>query len=107
MKIPVQSDLVPVLQQQVDLRRVLLDDPAGNKESLAQLELCKLLDQARDRDQRVVTHPLLRRDEVVGCFLVVPVKGAVGVHVPGHRHRAARAVWPWDRVCNHRLSFRK
>src|SRR5262249_41793102 len=27
---------------------------------------------------------------------------AVGIHVPGHRDRAALAVRPWDRVCDHR-----
>jgi hypothetical protein len=101
-----QCDLVAVFEQQIDLRRIFLDDPAGNKKGQMQIAARELVDQARDRDQRVVARPGLCPDKVVGGVLIVPVEGAVGVHVPGHRDSAARAVRPRDRVGSHGLSCR-
>src|SRR3984893_12319111 len=100
VEIAVQCDLVAMLEQKVDLRRVFLDDPARNEEGQAQIAARELLDEARDRDQRVVARPGLCRDEIVGGLLIVPVEGTVGVHVPGHRDRAARPIWPRDRGRN-------
>jgi hypothetical protein len=63
VKIAVQRDFVAVFEQQVDLRRVLLDDPAGNEEGQVQIAARELLDEARNRDQRVVARPGLCRDQ--------------------------------------------
>jgi hypothetical protein len=38
----VQCDLVAVLEQQVDLRRVFLDDPGGDEKGQVQIATCKL-----------------------------------------------------------------
>ena len=37
VEIAVQRDFVAVFEQEVDLRRVLLDDPAGNEEGQVQI----------------------------------------------------------------------
>jgi hypothetical protein len=63
VEIAVQRDLVTVPQQQVDLRRVFLDNPAGNEEGLARAEARELLDEARDRDQRVVAPRIAPRPD--------------------------------------------
>src|SRR5215813_11232710 len=80
VEITVQCDLMPVLLQKVDLRRVFLNDPAGHEEGQVQITARELLAKARDRNQRVVPRPGLRGDKIVGCRLIVPVEGAVSVH---------------------------
>src|SRR5215831_21294571 len=92
VEITVQCDLMPVFLQKVDLRRVFLNDPAGHEEGQVQITARELLAEARDRDQRVVSRPGLRCDEIVRGLLIVPVEGTVSVHVPGHRDGTSRTI---------------
>src|SRR5262245_22565149 len=48
-----------------------------------------------------VARPGLRRDQIVCRVLVVPVEGAVGVHVPGHGDCTTRAARPRNRIGDH------
>src|SRR6516162_10866093 len=52
VQVAVQPDLVAVFREQVNLRRIFLDDPARHEKGQPQLAARELLDQPRDRDQR-------------------------------------------------------
>src|SRR5580704_14449347 len=73
VEISMERNFVTVRRQEIDLRRILLDDPTGNEKGEAQIAARELIDEARDRDRWIVPGPGLRRDKVVGRLAVVPI----------------------------------
>ena len=91
VQVAVQADLVAVFREQVDLRRIFLDDPARHEKGQPQLAARELLDQPRDRDQRVVRYvPRIGR---VDCYALRRSEfGRSGTETdPNELHAVARS----------------
>ena len=99
--VAVVAELVPRGQDGVDRLRVRLDAPARHEERLPEPVAREEVEETRHRHLRVVAQHGRHRHAVRRRVREVEVHQALGVHVEGERHRAARAMRPGNRVLDH------
>ena len=99
--VAVVAELVPRGQDGVDRLRVRLDAPARHEERLPESIPREEVEQARHGHLGVVAQHGRHRHAVRRRVRKIEMHQALGVHVEGERHRAARAARPGNRVLDH------